>query len=861
MRGLDVIAAALRLARSGAGSLVVLRGPLGCGRSATLQDARRLAERRGVRVLRATAARQERDFPYGVVHQLAGEECCDPPRPSALHDVLVAAGPALVTVDDLQWADEESLGALAHSADRLAGIPALLVVAVRDGDVWSGSPRVERVVRRAARVVELERPLLMAGSRQKLAACLRAQPPQVRAVLDAMAVLGDAGVELIALLAEVDEIGCATALRAMGGLGLVDPQAPGFVHRVVREAVEETMAPAVRVRLESRAVRLLHDVGRPAEEIADRLLDITSGQELWAVEVLRTAAASALERGACTTAVEYLRRALLEEPRPGRKRATLLVELAAAMRGIDRLGAMNHLTAAVGMVSGTRERAAIAARFMPGALVDGPAPVRDLTERIASDLRAARPHDDDVLRDLALRVEARSHYAECMAPDGFVRCVDRLGEVPGEVLPATGATRELLSAQLHCATIASAWRAGDVAAVARRVLAHEPPRPGHVHTPIATLVTTFCATDSVDAVSVWLDSARERAVAANATAEQVLIEAEQALVLLHRGRITAALGSAARILDEVGPCRDLGSQVLLTLCSIAWETQDGRLVDRLVPLMGERTRNPALSAAYRMLCGAASAVAMDLHAGLAHLMDAGNQFTRLGWRNPVLFPWRAAAASLLCRLGDVAAARKLATEQHTLAVAWGSAAGVGKALRHLGSMTEGDAGVALVRQAVGVLEGSANRFELAKALWQLGTRTGDRDCLEHSWTVAGECGEGTLLAWVESVAGEVADGFGLTEAQQRAVGLAAAGRSNQEIAEQLRVGVRMVEKHLTNAYRKLGVQGRNGLPAVLSAADLSPVRPYRSSGCGTTSRGSGRCGTTKLACSRGSSLTCQKKGQ
>jgi DNA-binding CsgD family transcriptional regulator len=33
----------------------------------------------------------------------------------------------------------------------------------------------------------------------------------------------------------------------------------------------------------------------------------------------------------------------------------------------------------------------------------------------------------------------------------------------------------------------------------------------------------------------------------------------------------------------------------------------------------------------------------------------------------------------------------------------------------------------------------------------------------------------------------------------------------------MQVGVRVVEKHLTNAYRKLGVRGRSGLPAALTA--------------------------------------------
>ncbi|SFR04034.1 DNA-binding transcriptional regulator, CsgD family [Lentzea waywayandensis] len=815
MTGLEAVATALRLARSGTGSLVVLRGPLGCGRSAVLKDAKRLAESQDVRVMRATGARRERDFPFGVVHQLTGGEPSGTARPDGLHDVLVAAGLALITVDDLQDADEESLRALARSAHRLDRIPVVMVVCVRDGDVWSSSPLVEQVIRQAAHVVALQRPLLVESSR--LVACLRAQPPPVRSVLDAMAILGDdTDVELIMSLAGADEVGCTAALRAMDRLGLVDRSVPRFVHRLVREAVEETMAPADRVRLETRAVRLLHDAGRPAGVVAGRLLDITFPQGPWAVEVLRTAAASAMEHGAPLVAVEYLRRALLERPQTGWRRAALLVELAAAERGVDRAAAAVHLSVAARMVTATRERAAIAARFVPGALVEAPPAVRELVQGIEDELRVTRPHDD-VLGDLALRIEARSHHAECMAPDGVVRCVDRLGERPDETFPTTSAGRELLSVRLHCATIATTWRAGDVAAISQRLLAQAPPQPDHVHTPIATLVTTLCAADSVDALSIWLHSAMERSLAANAVAEQVLIEAEQVLVLLHRGRFAAARSIAASILATAGP-HGLASEVLVTLASVAWETRDDHLVSRLVPLLKEQTHIPALSVAHQMLCGAAGVAAMDLHTGLAHLRDAGSRLRDLGWRNPVLYPWRSEAARILWRLGDVAAALELAEEQHALAVEWGSAAGVGKALCHLGSMTEGDAGVAMLRQAVSVLDDSANRFELARALWRVGTRTGDRHCVERASAVAVECGESPLVARVEQGDG----GRDLTGAQQRVVELALAGRSNQEIADLMQVGVRVVEKHLTNAYRKLGVQGRGGLPAALSAIETPP---------------------------------------
>src|SRR5205085_3215177 len=55
----------------------------------------------------------------------------------------------------------------------------------------------------------------------------------------------------------------------------------------------------------------------------------------------------------------------------------------------------------------------------------------------------------------------------------------------------------------------------------------------------------------------------------------------------------------------------------------------------------------------------------------------------------------------------------------------------------------------------------------------------------------------------------------LTGSERRVVAMAASGRTNREIAEELYVTQRAVELHLTNAYRKLGVSGRAGLPGVL----------------------------------------------
>jgi DNA-binding CsgD family transcriptional regulator len=57
----------------------------------------------------------------------------------------------------------------------------------------------------------------------------------------------------------------------------------------------------------------------------------------------------------------------------------------------------------------------------------------------------------------------------------------------------------------------------------------------------------------------------------------------------------------------------------------------------------------------------------------------------------------------------------------------------------------------------------------------------------------------------------------LTPSERRIAELAATGRSNREIAQALFVTPKTVEYHLRNAYRKLDIDGRDSLSAVLVA--------------------------------------------
>jgi DNA-binding CsgD family transcriptional regulator len=55
----------------------------------------------------------------------------------------------------------------------------------------------------------------------------------------------------------------------------------------------------------------------------------------------------------------------------------------------------------------------------------------------------------------------------------------------------------------------------------------------------------------------------------------------------------------------------------------------------------------------------------------------------------------------------------------------------------------------------------------------------------------------------------------LTPSELRIVRLAAEGRTNREIAQELYVTLKTVEGHLSRAYTKLGIERRAELPGVL----------------------------------------------
>lgn len=169
------------------GAVVVVQGPAGIGKSEFLVAVGAEAQARGFGVLTARGSEFEAEIAFGVARQLfepmlrlaspgerrrlldgvarvgaraIGMERGEPPadRFAATHGLywLLANrgdhGPLVVSVDDVQWADDPSLAWLGYVARRTEELALLLVVALRSGDPGGERRELEGLV--ASRGVE-----------------------------------------------------------------------------------------------------------------------------------------------------------------------------------------------------------------------------------------------------------------------------------------------------------------------------------------------------------------------------------------------------------------------------------------------------------------------------------------------------------------------------------------------------------------------------------------------------------------------------------------------------------------------------------------------------------------------------------
>ncbi|MGW4383753.1 AAA family ATPase [Kitasatospora sp. NPDC004531] len=278
-RGTELAAVGRLLAEAGAGraGVLVLRGEPGVGKSALLAAA---AESAPGRVLRATGVESEARLPYAALSQLLAPvldrvpELPGPQR-AALERVLGLAdgpaadrllvglavltllgelaeqGPLLCLVDDVQWADRESVAVLQVAARRLGAEAVALLLATRaDGPELPGLPEawVEPLDERAA------------------AELLAAVAPELA---NRAAVLAAAQGNPLALV-ELSAAGAAGGLPPAGRLRLAYhgqlSRLPGATQRwLLLAALEESGAPEVLLRAAGECGLTVADLA-PAEQ-------------------------------------------------------------------------------------------------------------------------------------------------------------------------------------------------------------------------------------------------------------------------------------------------------------------------------------------------------------------------------------------------------------------------------------------------------------------------------------------------------------------------------------------------------------------------------------------------------------------
>ncbi|MEV6700013.1 AAA family ATPase [Streptomyces sp. NPDC051453] len=298
------------------GSLVVFRGEAGIGKTALLEEVRRVAAGRAM-VWSARGGETVTSVPFNVVRQLlqpallalSQEEAreyfgdwyeiagpalgiAEPggrqADPQGVRDGLVAAvsrlarlhWPLVLLVDDAQWADEETLHWLAAFAERLDDLPVLVVVAHRDGEATAASTGHLEAVGAAAR----PRTTLSALTPDATAGLTRAtlgehaDAPFCREV---WAVTGGNPYETVELLAKVQDSDLEPAEGSAGELRALNKSARG---RGLVDRLEGLGTDATRL---AWAAAILGT--RIAPELAARLAGMTPGEAGRCAERLRGA--------------------------------------------------------------------------------------------------------------------------------------------------------------------------------------------------------------------------------------------------------------------------------------------------------------------------------------------------------------------------------------------------------------------------------------------------------------------------------------------------------------------------------------------------------------------------------------------
>ncbi|MPY58082.1 AAA family ATPase [Streptomyces spongiae] len=669
-------------------------------------------------------------------------------------------------------------------------------------------------------------------------------PENVRKVAVGIALLGATEPRTIAALLKLSAPTVAAAVDALRRQGLLAPERLEFVAGQVHGTVLGELPPGDLDALRLRGALLLHDEGRPPEEVAHLLVDLPELQEPWMTSTLRSAAADARRRGDPEDEVRFLERVLQAVP----DHPETLIELATALSDADPEAAMPHLMRAIERTADFWARVALVTRYGVLSLRTRKASpafrllsdVLDAVDGAPEQLPAADSflHRQAQAVFLSVGVCSKPHVRETLrrartmaVPHGGTPS-DRaaVGTLAGTVMLDGGSAEQ--AADHARAAVSGALAVGhEPLILAAKVL----DRAGLPEEALAALDRIVENTRRVGAVRAQCDALAIRSGVAMRMGRPTGGAADaQAAMNLARDRNwnTPRIGFAAMLVNRGEPERAGALLDEINQPNFAWEHHE------VLVLRG----------CARLLLG-------DSEGGLSLLLRCGRSMAEAGISSSVLAPWWVPAAVVLTDLDRRPEALALVEAQEEWSLRWGTPESVGLSLLARGVATPGRRGLELMTKAVERLAASPARFSqlqaellLGRGLLQIGDDAGARKYLRRAVNLAVRCGSPSTHAIARRLlvtAGGRMRGLNnkladlLTAAERRVADHAMAGATNRDIAVALFVTLRTVETHLSSVYRKLGVSSRAEMVTALRESSAAE-RAIRPRGVATTSRRAGK---------------------
>ncbi len=404
----------LRRSAEGHGAVLGLLGEAGLGKTTLLERACSDAREQGFRVALARGEAAESALPFGLLQQAASSlgdsarfadlAASSPAEPGARRFYATtkwleqhAEEPLLLAIDDLHWADADSLALVGFLCRRVAGLPVACVVTSRpwppeaaamlgalhgdgrahleslkplsDGassrlmaealgaapeeriahQAWSLSAGNPLLLEQVAHAIQEGTPIPEGSSarlreRFLVGRFTTAVPDSALRYAQMASVFGpNFRLSVVPRAAELTDQQADSALSALSTSGLLLGGRPGwgrFAHPMLCQAIYDDISPALRPRQHAKAFAALVAVDVPAAEAASHAVRAGLAGDASAVAVLTTAGREALRAGATAS---------------GRAHLTAAVELAGAAATPDLLLSVSQARMADGDLEGAAE--------------------------------------------------------------------------------------------------------------------------------------------------------------------------------------------------------------------------------------------------------------------------------------------------------------------------------------------------------------------------------------------------------------------------------------------------------------------------------------------------------------------------